>query len=81
MILPVRRIANVFTRRIMTSDRRLLTCAEAAAELGLKETTIRVWIAQRRLESVKLGRAVRIPRLAIERLIQESTLPARSGRH
>lgn len=64
----------------MATDKRLLTCAEAAIELGLKEATIRVWIAQRRLESVKLGRAVRIPSSAIESLIQENTLPARRDR-
>jgi excisionase family DNA binding protein len=64
----------------MATDKRLLTCGEAATELGLKETTIRVWVAQRRLESVKLGRAVRIPRHAVERLIQENTLPARRER-
>ena len=56
---------------------RLLTCAAAARELGLKEATIRVWVARRRLPSVKLGRAVRIPADAVEELIRLNTIPAR----
>jgi excisionase family DNA binding protein len=64
----------------MATDRRLLTCAEAAAELGLKEATIRVWIAQRRLVSVKLGRAVRVPAEAVEEMIRANTIPARISR-
>jgi excisionase family DNA binding protein len=57
-----------------------MTCAEAALELGLKEATVRVWVARRRLSSVKLGRAVRIPLEAIEQLIRDSTIPARPSR-
>jgi excisionase family DNA binding protein len=64
----------------MATERRLLSCAEAAAELGLKEATIRVWVARRRLPSVKLGRSVRIPLEAIDRFIQENTMPARPQR-
>lgn len=56
---------------------RLLTCTEVAQELGLKEPTIRVWIARRKLPSVKLGRSVRVPAEAVEDLIRASTIPAR----
>jgi excisionase family DNA binding protein len=56
---------------------RLLTCAATARHLGLKEATIRVWVARRRLPSVKLGRAVRIPAEAVEDLIRLNTVPAR----
>ena len=59
---------------------RLLTCAEAANALGLKEATVRVWIARRRLASVKLGRAVRVPAQAVENLIAQNTIPARIER-
>ena len=55
---------------------RLLTCAEAAEMLGLKEATIRVWIARRSLTYVKLSRAVRIPIEAIEEKIREGMMPA-----
>lgn len=59
---------------------RLLTCAAAAQELGLKEATIRAWIASRKLPSVKLGRAIRIPAAAVEDFIRRNTIPARIGR-
>jgi excisionase family DNA binding protein len=57
-----------------------MSCAEAAEELNLKEATIRVWVARRKLASVKLGRAVRIPSEAIEELIRLNTIPARIER-
>ena len=59
---------------------RLLTCAQAGDALGLKEATIRVWIARRKLAFVKLGRAVRVPQEAIEEMITLNTVPARAAR-
>jgi excisionase family DNA binding protein len=55
----------------------LLRVAEAAKELGVKEDTIRAWIVQRRMTSVKLGAAVRIPSDEVQRLILEGTIPAK----
>jgi excisionase family DNA binding protein len=55
----------------------LMTVAEVARETGLKEPTIRKMIAARRLESVKLGRAIRVPAEAVENLIRLNTIPAR----
>ena len=52
-----------------------LTVKETAEYLNVKQPTIRKWIAERRLSHVKLGRAVRIPRLAIDRFIEENTVP------
>jgi excisionase family DNA binding protein len=60
--------------------KRLLTVSEAAEALGLKTATIYVWLTQRKLPRVSCGRAVRIPAEAIERFIQENTIPAREGR-
>ncbi len=40
---------------------RLLTVAETAKRLGLKESTVRRRILERRFAYVKNGRAVRIP--------------------
>ena len=40
----------------------LLTVAQAAQELALKESTIRRWVLCRRIRYIKLGRCVRIPR-------------------
>ncbi len=56
---------------------KLLTVAEASERLGLKPSTIRAWLLQRRLPRVSCGRAVRIPAEAIELFIRENTIPAR----
>lgn len=57
-----------------------LTVREASKRLGVKETTIRKWLAERRLPCLKLGTArtssVRISETVINRLILESTIPA-----
>jgi excisionase family DNA binding protein len=58
----------------------MLSVKETAAKLGLKEPTIRLWIAQRRIGIVRLGRAIRIPSEEVERLILEGTVPAREDR-
>ena len=59
----------------------MLTVAQVAQRLGIKEATVRLWIAQRRLSYVKLGRhrksAIRIPEAEVNRLIEKSTVPAR----
>ena len=61
--------------------RELLTVEAAAASLGLKPTTLRAWIARRRLAIVRLGRAVRIPSDEVERLIERGFVPAVPERH
>jgi excisionase family DNA binding protein len=59
---------------------KLLTVVEAAAALGLKQATIRAWLARRKLPRVNCGRAVRIPAEAIAEFIQRNTIPAREER-
>ena len=59
----------------MTS-KQLLTVSQVANRLGLKESTIRRRILERRLPYVKLGRAVRIPVEVIDALIASSFRPA-----
>ena len=60
---------------------QLLTVAEAAARLAVKESTIRAWLLARRLSRVRIGRrAVRIPTTEVERIIVEGTIPARERR-
>jgi excisionase family DNA binding protein len=61
-------------------DRELLTVREAARRLGLRESTVRAWLQQRRIEKVKLGRAVRIPRRTLEVLIERGTVQAKQNR-
>lgn len=58
----------------------LLRVDEAAKALAVKPDTIRVWLTQRRMTSVKLGGAVRIPAEEVERLILEGTIPAAKKR-
>ena len=55
---------------------RLLTIADACERTGLKEPTMRLKIYRREIDYVKLGRAVRIPESAIEKLIEENMVPA-----
>lgn len=55
----------------MHKAEQLLSVGQAAARLALKPSTIRRRILERRIDYVKLGRAVRIPSEAVERLIEE----------
>jgi excisionase family DNA binding protein len=58
----------------------LLTLSEAAACLGLKVSTVRFWVWQRRIEHVKVGRAVRIRDSVVKELIERGTVPVRRDR-
>ena len=58
------------------SRERLLTVGEAAERLGTSVRFPRRLIAERRIRYVKVGRHVRIPELAIERLIDAGTVEA-----
>jgi len=61
----------------MTNERNQLLTVEAAAEaLGLKPPTIRAWIAKRRIASVRLGRARRVPESEVSRIITLGLTPA-----
>jgi excisionase family DNA binding protein len=48
---------------------RLLTVAEAATRLGIKVSTIRRRILERRIAVVRIGRSVRIPTEVIDAMI------------
>jgi excisionase family DNA binding protein len=60
--------------------KNLLTVAETAEALNLKISTVRAWLAKRKLPRVNCGRAVRIPADAIARFIEENTIPAKVPR-
>jgi excisionase family DNA binding protein len=64
---------------MQSNQSRFVTVKEAASLLGLAEVTVRVWLAKRRLEYTKIGRAVRIPVAEITRLVDEGTIPALSN--
>jgi excisionase family DNA binding protein len=54
----------------MASETKLLTAREAAQFLRLSENTVRQWIWQRRLPVVRLGRAVRLRKADLEKLLE-----------
>ena len=58
------------------AETRLLTVRQVAELLGLKEGTVYLWLAQRRLPIVRLGRTVRIQAAAVQELIDLNTVPA-----
>ena len=58
---------------------RLLTILEASERLGLKPATLRFWVWTRRIEHIKVGRAVRIAESAILEIIERGTVPAKRG--
>ena len=52
------------------------------AECGnIRESTVRAWLLRGKISFVRLGgRAIRIPRSELDRLVSEGTVPAR-GNH
>lgn len=59
------------------SGERLATVFEAADRTGLSHWTIRLWIQHGKIVSHKLGGRRLVPVSEIERLINESRVPAR----
>ena len=56
---------------------RPYTVTEAAQILGLSVHTIRAWIADRRINYLRLGRAIRVPREEVERLLRTALVASR----
>lgn len=54
-----------------------MTVEEVSEALRLSKFTIRQWVAARRIEHVRFGRAVRIPSIVVQGLIESGTVPAR----
>lgn len=67
-------------KQSVSIGKRPLSVREVAGALGLSESTIRSWLAQRRLGFIRLGRAVRIPREEIDRVLAEGAVPAKERR-
>jgi excisionase family DNA binding protein len=57
------------------ADQRLLTIRAASEQLGLRESTLRKWVLQKRIAYHKLGRSVRISSDEVEALIRKSYRP------
>jgi excisionase family DNA binding protein len=60
------------------TQRRLFRIPEAAEYLGgaVKPGTLRQWIWRRQIECVHIGRPTCIPQDALDRLIENGTVPA-----
>ena len=52
-----------------------LTIKQAARELNLSPWTLYAWCAQRKMEFVRLGGAIRIPAGEIDRMLREGMVP------
>lgn len=60
---------------------RLLTLTECAERTGHKTSTWRAWILLRKVPYHKIGRSVRVLESDLQRMIEESRIPAREDRH
>lgn len=56
---------------------RLMTLREAAERSGFRESTWRAWVLRRRVPYYKVGRSVRIAETDLQKMIEESLVPAR----
>ena len=62
------------------SSQTRLSIPDAAAYLGVRPSTIRQWVWRRKIDTVRIGRCVRIPQAALDRVVERGTLPALENR-
>jgi len=67
--------------RVSRDCDRLLTLAECAARTGHKVSTWRAWVLRRKVPYCKLGRSVRVRESDLEKMIEESRIPAEEAHH
>lgn len=78
MLLNEQVLSFRLVRKGLIVDQRLLTIRAFADAASIGVPTLRRWIAQRRIASVRLGtRAVRVPASELERIVEEGTVPAK----
>jgi excisionase family DNA binding protein len=78
LAMPISRSAALGpTLRKPESLPRVVSVDRAAQLLALRPSTIRAWIARRKIASIHLGRRVMIPIDAIDGLLSEGLMPAR----
>jgi excisionase family DNA binding protein len=58
---------------------RLLTVVEAASALRIRPCTLRMWLQRRKINSFRVGRAVRISTDEIERVLHDGLRPAKGA--
>jgi excisionase family DNA binding protein len=58
---------------------KLLTLRECAEQTGHRISTWRAWVLHRRVPVYRIGRSVRISEADLEKLIEQSRVPAREA--
>lgn len=58
---------------------QLLTIGEAAKQLAISPPTLRAWIWHRRIDFVRVGRAVRIKQETVDALVEAGTVRSAKG--
>ncbi len=58
---------------------RLLKIKESADQLNVSDRTMWDWVYQRKVESVRIGRSVRIKQSSLDKLIEQGTTPAKAN--
>lgn len=66
---------NIPIRGEKIRQNKVLGIKEAAEQLGVSVNTLYSWISQRKIEYVKMGRLVKFRQSAIDRFIQDHTVP------
>lgn len=59
---------------------KYLTPADVSESLSVPVKTVYRWISERQIESVKVGRLVRISQAELDRMISDNTRPAVGAR-
>lgn len=60
----------------------LLRVSEFAESGNIRESTVRAWLLRGKISYVRLGgRAIRIPKAELDRLVDEGTVQARANRN
>jgi excisionase family DNA binding protein len=64
----------------MQKEVSLLRVNDFAALLNVTPACVRRWLLERKINSVRIGRLVRIPRAEVSRLVERGLRPAREPR-
>jgi excisionase family DNA binding protein len=67
-------VTSLRSPRALAPRETLLTLQEAAAYLQIAPGTLKHWIAERRIEHVKVGRYTRFTQAALDRYVQAQTV-------
>jgi excisionase family DNA binding protein len=58
---------------------KLYTVQETAEALRIRPSTVRAWVLRRKINSFRVGRAVRISAEEIDRVLEDGRRPARKA--